>query len=106
MVNYTMHSRKNNFGCNFFYEKRNESALLAASPGASMTLSYSPGPSTPPSYSLGPSRNAECSNFKLLIGKIKVLEATLEMSMHLKNYTLDSTALLDNLYDMEKFGLE
>ncbi|GJW92684.1 hypothetical protein Tco_0170237 [Tanacetum coccineum] len=85
---------------------RNESALLVASPGASTTLSYSPGPLTPPSYSLGPSRNAECSNCKLLIGKIKVLEATLEMSMHLKNHTLDSTALLDNLYDMEKFGLE
>ncbi|GJV08085.1 hypothetical protein Tco_1345741 [Tanacetum coccineum] len=33
---------------------------------------YSPGPSTPPSYSPGPSRNAECSNCKLLLGKIKL----------------------------------
>nr|GFC01173.1 hypothetical protein [Tanacetum cinerariifolium] len=67
--------------------------LLAASPGASMTPSYHPGPSTTPSYSsrpltppsdspgpsmplsdsLRPSRNVECSNCKLLIGKIKVL---------------------------------
>ncbi|GJV17425.1 hypothetical protein Tco_1362748 [Tanacetum coccineum] len=53
-----------------------------SSPGASTALSYSPGPSTPPTYSSGPStppsyfprpsRNAECSNCKLLFGKIKV----------------------------------
>nr|GEY34529.1 hypothetical protein [Tanacetum cinerariifolium] len=39
--------------------------------GASMTLNYSSGPSSPPSYSLGSLRNAECSNCKLLLGKIK-----------------------------------
>ncbi|GKE56308.1 putative RNA-directed DNA polymerase, eukaryota, reverse transcriptase zinc-binding domain protein, partial [Tanacetum coccineum] len=50
--------------------------------GASSTPSYSPGPSTPPSYSPrpstpqsyfpGPSRNAECSNCKHLLRKIKI----------------------------------
>ncbi|GJZ13105.1 hypothetical protein Tco_0548335 [Tanacetum coccineum] len=39
-------------------------------------------PSTPTSDSSGPSRNAECSNCKLLLGKIKVLVATIEMYMH------------------------
>ncbi|GJV31877.1 hypothetical protein Tco_1392277 [Tanacetum coccineum] len=57
------------------------------SPGPSTTPNYSPRPSTPPSYTLGPSRNAECSNYKLLLGKIKVLDATLEMYMHPENHT-------------------
>ncbi|GJX66547.1 hypothetical protein Tco_0300890 [Tanacetum coccineum] len=57
--------------------------LLVSSPGASLTPSYSPRPSTPPScssgpstpqsYSPGPSRNAECSNYKHLLGKIMIL---------------------------------
>ncbi|GKE66785.1 hypothetical protein Tco_1520946, partial [Tanacetum coccineum] len=90
-----------------FLWKEEQVRLLAGSPGVSMTPSYFPGPSTPPSYSPRPSRNAECSNCKLLIGKIKVLEATLEMYMHPENHTLDLTALLHELYnDMRKFGLE
>ncbi|GKD93958.1 hypothetical protein Tco_1373795 [Tanacetum coccineum] len=52
-------------------KKEERVRLLVTSPGASSTTSYSPGPSTPPSYSLGSSRNAECSNCKLLLGKIK-----------------------------------
>ncbi|GJW26935.1 hypothetical protein Tco_0040746 [Tanacetum coccineum] len=77
------------------------------SSGPSMIPSYSLGPSTPPSYSLGPSRNAECANCKLLIGKLQVLEATLEMYMHPEKHTIDSTALLHELYnDMGKFSLE
>ncbi|GKA43790.1 hypothetical protein Tco_0736514 [Tanacetum coccineum] len=91
--------------------------LLVGSPGASTTQSYSTGPSTtpsystgpstPPSYSPGPSRNAECANCKLLIGKLQVLEAILEMYMHPKKHTIDSTALLHELYnDMGKFSLE
>ncbi|GKC80005.1 transposase, MuDR, MULE transposase domain protein, partial [Tanacetum coccineum] len=67
-------------------------------------------PSTPPSYSPGPStpsRNAECSNCKLLFEKIKLLEATVEMYMHLEQHTLNSTALLHEVYnDMGKLGLE
>ncbi|GJY72528.1 hypothetical protein Tco_0476231 [Tanacetum coccineum] len=65
--------------------------------------SYKPkthGPSTP-------SRNAECSNCKLLFEKIKLLEATVEMYMHLEQHTLNSTALLHEVYnDMGKLGLE
>ncbi|GJR09879.1 hypothetical protein Tco_0792531 [Tanacetum coccineum] len=91
--------------------------LLVGSPGASTNQSYSTGPSTtpsystkpstPPSYSPGPSRNAECANCKLLIGKLQVLEAILEMYMHPKRHTIDSTALLHELYnDMGKFSLE
>ncbi|GKC27469.1 hypothetical protein Tco_1034763, partial [Tanacetum coccineum] len=73
--------------------------LLVASLGASTTPISSPGPSTPPSDSSGPSRNGECSNCKLLIGKIKVIEATLEMYMHPGQHTLDSTALLHKVHN-------
>ncbi|GJR06231.1 putative oxidoreductase [Tanacetum coccineum] len=82
------------------------STTQSDSPGPSMTPSYTSGPSTTPSYSLGPSRNAECANCKLLIGKLQVLEATLEMHMHPEKHTIDSTALLYELYnDMGKFSL-
>ncbi|GKC20913.1 hypothetical protein Tco_1023063 [Tanacetum coccineum] len=37
-----------------------------------LSMSFIKGPSTPPSDSSRPSRNAECSNYKLLLGKIKV----------------------------------
>ncbi|GKE14184.1 hypothetical protein Tco_1421761 [Tanacetum coccineum] len=81
--------------------------LLVSSPRASTTLSYSPGPSTPLSYSSRTSRNVECSNCKLLLGKIKVLEATVEMYIHPEQHTLTSTALLHEVYnDMGKLGLE
>ncbi|GKE89737.1 hypothetical protein Tco_1567212, partial [Tanacetum coccineum] len=91
--------------------------LLNSSYGASSTPTYSPGPSTSPSnsqgpatpqsYSLGPSRNAECSNCKHLLGKIKVLEAQLEIYMNPEQHTLNSTALFYEVYnDMGKFGLE
>nr|GEV46402.1 hypothetical protein [Tanacetum cinerariifolium] len=78
------------------------------------------GPLTPLSYSPRPSRSApsigkaDCSNhkfltknIKVLAGKIKILEAALEMKMHPENHTLDSTALLHELYnDMRKLDLE
>nr|GEU59287.1 hypothetical protein [Tanacetum cinerariifolium] len=91
--------------------------LLVSSPGASTTPSYSLGPSTPPSYSSGPStpqsyslrpsEKARCSNCKLVLGKIKVLEATVDMYMHPEQHTLNSTALLREVYnDMRKLGLE
>ncbi|GJV09533.1 hypothetical protein Tco_1347189 [Tanacetum coccineum] len=38
-------------------------------------------------------------NMKVLAGKIKVLETTLEMEMHPENHTLDSAALLHELYN-------
>ncbi|GJV19961.1 hypothetical protein Tco_1368981 [Tanacetum coccineum] len=81
--------------------------LLAAFLGASTTPISSPRPSTPPIDSPGPSKNTKYSNCKLLIGKIKVLEAKLEMHMHLEQHTHDSTALLHEVYnDMGKLGLE
>ncbi|GJW36602.1 hypothetical protein Tco_0059522 [Tanacetum coccineum] len=109
--------RKNYFGWEFFLWKEERVRLLNSSPGASSTPTYFPGPSTPSSYSLGPSKpqsyssgpskNAECSNCKHLLEKIKVLEATLEMYMHLEQHTLNSTALLHEVYnDMRKLGLE
>ncbi|GJZ48515.1 putative zinc finger, CCHC-type containing protein [Tanacetum coccineum] len=56
---------------------------------------------------LGPSRNAECSNCKHLLGKITVLEATVELYMHPKEHTLNSAALLHEVYnDIRKLGLE
>ncbi|GKA44395.1 hypothetical protein Tco_0737119, partial [Tanacetum coccineum] len=77
------------------------------SPGASTTPSYSSRPSTPPSYSPGSSRNEECSNCKLFLGRIKVLEAIMEMYMHPEQHTLNSTALLHEVYnDMGKLGFE
>ncbi|GJX99167.1 hypothetical protein Tco_0356186 [Tanacetum coccineum] len=109
--------REDYFGCGFFLWKEERVRLLVDSPGASSTPSYSPGPSTPPSYSPGPStpqshpsgtsRNAGCSNCKHLLGKIKVLEATLKMYMHSEQPPHNSTALLYEVYnDMGNLGLE
>ncbi|GJZ64881.1 hypothetical protein Tco_0621577 [Tanacetum coccineum] len=83
--------------------------LVAGSHGASTTPSYSPRTSTPPSYSLGPSRNAECSNWKLLIGKIKEgcegeasLDGGVEVSKHV-NMVLGSNSATPNVVNV---GLE
>ncbi|GJW68313.1 hypothetical protein Tco_0122737 [Tanacetum coccineum] len=117
------HPRQNTFGCEFFLRREERVRLLVGSPGASMTPIYSPGSSstpiyspgfsTPPrysppqSYSPGTSRNAECSNCKHLLGKITVLEATVEMYMHPGEHTLNSVALLHEVYnDMKKLDLE
>ncbi|GJU88701.1 hypothetical protein Tco_1301124, partial [Tanacetum coccineum] len=59
-------------------------------------------------------RKAECSNCKFLAEKIKALETkikilkgTLKMERHPKNYTLELTAILHELYnDIGKLGLE
>ncbi|GJZ40103.1 hypothetical protein Tco_0586666 [Tanacetum coccineum] len=91
--------------------------LLTSSPGASSSPSYSPGLSTPPSYSpgsstpqshsLGSSRNVECSNCKHLLDKITVLKATVKMYMHPEQHTVNSAALLHEVYnDMGKLDLE
>nr|GEW98766.1 hypothetical protein [Tanacetum cinerariifolium] len=77
------------------------------SSGPSTPLSYSSGPSTPPNYYSGSSRNAECSNCKLLRGKISVLKATMNMHMHPEQHTVNSAALLHEvLNEMEKLALE
>ncbi|GJZ85004.1 hypothetical protein Tco_0650343 [Tanacetum coccineum] len=77
------------------------------SSGSSTPPRYSSGASTPQTYSPGPSRNAECSNCKHLLGKIMVLEETVEMCMHPEQQTFNSAALLHEVYnDMRKLGLE
>ncbi|GKC49351.1 hypothetical protein Tco_1072096 [Tanacetum coccineum] len=69
--------------------------------------SYSPGSSTPQSYSPGSSRNAECSNCKYLLDKITILKATVEMYMHQEQHTVNSAALLHEVYNnMGKLDLE
>ncbi|GKC36642.1 hypothetical protein Tco_1049026 [Tanacetum coccineum] len=91
--------------------------LLTSSHGASSTPSYSPRPSTPPSYSPGSStpqsyspgssRNAECSKCKHLLDKITVLKATVKMYMHPEQHTVNTAALLHEVYnDMGKLDLE
>ncbi|GKC26607.1 hypothetical protein Tco_1033901, partial [Tanacetum coccineum] len=76
--------------------------------------------STRPSYSPGSSRSAqnlgkaECSNCKFLAekiktleAKIKILEGALEMERHPEKHTLESAAILHELYnDMRKLVLE
>ncbi|GJT38515.1 hypothetical protein Tco_0938380 [Tanacetum coccineum] len=77
------------------------------SPGSSTPPRYSSGASTPQSYSLRSSRNAECSNCKHLLDKITVLEATVEMYMHPEQHTVNSAALLHEVYnDKGKLDLE
>ncbi|GKD66285.1 hypothetical protein Tco_1308393 [Tanacetum coccineum] len=88
------------------YSPRSSSTSIY-SPGSSTPPRYSPGDSTPQSYSQGISRNAECSNCKDWLGKITILEATVEMYMHPEEHTLNSAALLHEVYhDMRKLGLE
>nr|GEZ29056.1 hypothetical protein [Tanacetum cinerariifolium] len=119
--------RQNTFGCKKILWKEKRVRLLVGSSGASMTLIYSPGSSstpvyspiastTPiyspgssltPIYSLEASRNAECSNCKHLLDKITVLEATVEMYKNSEQHTLNSAALLHEVYnDMGKLDLE
>ncbi|GKA72958.1 reverse transcriptase domain-containing protein [Tanacetum coccineum] len=109
--------RQNYYGCQFFLWKEERVGLLISSPGGSSTPSFSPGtsstlissptPSTPPIHYGGSPSNTECSNCKHLLGRIKVLHATLEMYMHPEQHTLNSASLLHDLNnDMEKLGLE
>nr|GEY48746.1 hypothetical protein [Tanacetum cinerariifolium] len=110
--------RQNYYGCKFFLWKEERVGLLINSPGGSSSTttfsqatstspSLSPNPSTTPIYYGGSSTNTECSNCKHLLGRIKVLQETLEMYRHPKQHTLNSAALLHDLNnDMEKLGLE
>ncbi|GKD46701.1 hypothetical protein Tco_1271346, partial [Tanacetum coccineum] len=91
--------------------------LLVGSPGSSSTLIYSPESLTPPRYSPGAltpqsysprtSRNADCSNYKHLLDKITVLEATVDMYMHPEQHTVNSAALFHEVYNnMGKLDLK
>ncbi|GJZ42961.1 hypothetical protein Tco_0590216 [Tanacetum coccineum] len=107
-------------GCGYFMWMDDLRLHISSSSGSSTPPSYSPGTSTRPSYSPGSSRSvqnlgkAECSNCKFLAekiktleAKIKILEGALEMEMHPEKHTLDSAAILHELYnDMGKLGLE
>ncbi|GJY96774.1 F-box domain, phloem protein 2-like protein [Tanacetum coccineum] len=81
-------------------------------PRSSTPPSYSPRTSTHPSFSPRSSRSAqnlgkaECSNCKFLAEKIKTLEARirilegqLEMERHPENHTLESAAILHEIYN-------
>nr|GEX39057.1 hypothetical protein [Tanacetum cinerariifolium] len=75
--------------------------------GASTTLIYSPGSSSTPIYSPGALRNADYLNCKHLLDNITVLEATIEMFKNSEQHTLNSAALLYEVYnDMGKLDLE
>ncbi|GKA32062.1 hypothetical protein Tco_0718429 [Tanacetum coccineum] len=77
------------------------------SPGSSTPPRYSSGASTPQTYSPGTSRNAQCSNYKHLLDKITVLEATVDMYMHPEQHTVNSAALFHEVYNnMGKLDLE
>ncbi|GKE20537.1 phospholipase-like protein [Tanacetum coccineum] len=103
-------------GCGYFMWMDDLRLHISSSSGSSTPPSYSPGTSTRPSYSPGSSRSvqnlgkAECSNCKFLAekiktleAKIKILEGALEMEMHPEKHTLDSAAILHELYnDMGK----
>nr|GEZ64308.1 hypothetical protein [Tanacetum cinerariifolium] len=93
------------------------SKTLIYPPGSSLTPIYSLGSSTPlrysagalitQSYSMGTSRNAECSNCKHLLDKIMVLEATVDMYMHLEQHIVNAAALFHEVYNnMRKLDLE
>nr|GEZ03340.1 hypothetical protein [Tanacetum cinerariifolium] len=99
------------------YTREKRVRLLLSSSGSSSTISYSSETSSPNSYSLGSttpqnhqsgtSISGGCSNCTHLLGKIKVLEAAVEMHMHPEQHTRNSTALLHELYnDMDNLGLE
>ncbi|GJZ43399.1 hypothetical protein Tco_0590654 [Tanacetum coccineum] len=107
-------------GCGYFMWMDDLKLYLSSSSGPSKPPSSYPGPSTCTSYSPGPSGSAlnlgkaECSNCKFLAekiktleAKIKILEGTLEMERHPENHTLESAAILHELYnDIGKLGLE
>nr|GEZ49050.1 hypothetical protein [Tanacetum cinerariifolium] len=109
--------KENDYGCKQILWKEERVRLLLSSSGSSSTLSYSSEPSSPNSYSSGSttpqnhqsgtSISGGCSNYKDLLGKIKVLEAAVEMHMHPEQHTCNSTVLLHELYnDMDNIGLE
>nr|GEW90044.1 reverse transcriptase domain-containing protein [Tanacetum cinerariifolium] len=83
------------------------SSTTSYSSKASSPNSYSSGSTTPQNHQSGTSISGGCSNCKHLLGKIKVLEAAVEMHMHPEQHTHNSTALLHELYNnMDNLGLE
>ncbi|GJS09160.1 phospholipase-like protein [Tanacetum coccineum] len=107
-------------GCGYFMWMDDFRTRISSSSGPSTPPSLYTRPSTRPSYSAGSYesalnlRKAECSNCKFLAekiktleAKIKILEGTLEMERHPENHTLETAAILHELYnDMGKLCLE
>ncbi|GKF69985.1 hypothetical protein Tco_0203042 [Tanacetum coccineum] len=92
-------------GCGYF-------KWMDSPSGSSTPPSSFPRSSTPPSFSPRSSRSAqnlgkaECSNYKFLAEKIKtlevrirILEGQLEMERHPENHTLESAAILHEMYN-------
>ncbi|GJX67249.1 hypothetical protein Tco_0302976 [Tanacetum coccineum] len=83
--------KENDYVCKKKLWKEERICLLISSTGSSSTPSYFSEPSSPNSYSSGTTtpqnhhsgttRSGGCSNCKHLLGKIKVLEAAIEMHM-------------------------
>nr|GEU62853.1 hypothetical protein [Tanacetum cinerariifolium] len=95
--------RKNYHGCDFFMERRTSPSTNQFSRSFIyskffsrnfINSSFFSNTLHAPNYYGGSSSNTECSNYKYLLGRIKVLQATLEMYMHPEQHTLDSTTLL------------
>ncbi|GKB74936.1 hypothetical protein Tco_0936348 [Tanacetum coccineum] len=119
-ANLRVMPRTQDRGCGYFIWMDDLRLHISSSSGSSTPLCSYPGTSTRPSYSLGTSRSAhnlgkaECSNCKFLAkkiktleAKIKILEGALEMKRHPEKHTLESAAILHELYiDMGKIGLE
>ncbi|GJY62766.1 hypothetical protein Tco_0464226 [Tanacetum coccineum] len=126
--------RTDDRGCGYFMWMDDLTLHISSSSGSSTPPSYSPGTSTRPSYSSRTSTRlsysprssrsaqnlgkAECSNCKFLAEKIKTLEAkikilegalegALEMERHPEKHTLDSAAILHELYnEIGKLSME
>nr|GEV99148.1 hypothetical protein [Tanacetum cinerariifolium] len=75
--------------------------------GSSTPTRYSPRASTPQIYSPRTLRYAEYSNYKHLLDKIMVLEATVDMYRHPEQHTVNSATLFHEVYNkMRKLDLE
>nr|GEU91176.1 hypothetical protein [Tanacetum cinerariifolium] len=113
-TNLTPVPKENDFECKFILWKEERVRLLISSLGPSSTPrgssspnSYSSGTTRPQNHHSGTSISGGCSNCKHLLGKIKVLETTVEKYMHPEQHTRNSTALVHELYnDMNNLGLE
>nr|GEY06418.1 hypothetical protein [Tanacetum cinerariifolium] len=95
--NDSVKPKENDYGCKKKLWKEERVRLLLSYSGSSSTPSYSLEPSSPNSYSSGSttpqnhqsgtSISGGCSNCKHLLGKIKELEAAVEMHMHPEQHT-------------------
>nr|GEY76159.1 hypothetical protein [Tanacetum cinerariifolium] len=109
--------KENDYGCKFFYRKRNESVyysvlwdlhgLQVISQNIHYLIAIPQEVQHHKNHQSGTSISGGCSNCKHLLGKIKVLEAAVEMHMHPEKNTRNSTALLHELHnDMDNLDLE